>query len=99
MQLTSDFDPTAGREYYKAEAIASLDAVRRTQPFRIFLDFSAFPLWRVTPAAEPEGASRVEALDLRFGVPERPGFNAVAIVTASGNVISSAFGFGRVQPR
>jgi inner membrane protein len=99
VDLLSEFDPTAGREYYKSHAGAAIEAARRTQPFRIFLDFSAFPLWRVTPWAEPEGASRVEALDLRFGVPEEPGFNAVAIVTATGEVINSAFGFGRLRPK
>ena len=99
IQLTTDFDPTAGREYYKAHPTPALDAARRTRTFRIFLDFSAFPLWRITPSVEAEGASRVEALDLRFGDPDEPGFNAVAIVSASGSVLSSAFGFGRVQPR
>lgn len=99
INLGSDFDPTGGRTFIKAEPSAAIEAARKTPPFPTFLSFSAFPLWRVTPVSDPEGGVKVEAYDLRFGTPLQPGFNAVAIVDASNHVLSAAFGFGRIQPK
>jgi inner membrane protein len=97
--LPDDFDPTRVREFFKAGRSPATQAAANAPAFRVFLDFSAFPLWQTTPAAEPETATHVEVLDLRFGNPDQPGFNASAIVDASNRVLSSGFSFGRVQPR
>jgi len=50
-------------------------------------------LWRVVPAADPEGAERVELLDLRFGYPGEERFVATAIVDRAGRVLRSWFQF------
>ena len=97
--LPDDFDPTRGRDFFKAVQSPAMQAAARTHPFRVFLDFSAFPLWRTMPAVEPETATRVDVLDLRFGNPDQPGFNATAVVDASNHVLSAGFGFGRIQPK
>jgi inner membrane protein len=99
VNLTTEFDPTVGHRFIKAEPGPAIEAARKTSTFRTFLNFSAFPLWRVTPVSDPEGGSKVEVFDLRFGNPSQPGFHAEAIVDASNRVLHSAFGFGRIHPR
>ena len=51
------------------------------------------------PAGHIENATRVEALDLRFGDPQTPSFVATAIVNAQLQVVRAWFQFGRAAPR
>ena len=81
------FDPAGGMVLRKAEASPAIDAARQASSVAAFLRFAQFPLWRVTPAADPEGAQRVEVRDWRFP------FTAVALVDASNRVLSSSFQF------
>ena len=97
--LPDDFDPTRGRQFFKAGRSPATQAAANTPAFRVFLDFSPFPLWQTAPAVEPETGTRVDVFDLRFGNPNQPGFNVSAIVDASNRVLSSGFSFGRVEPR
>src|SRR5262249_11132205 len=60
MNLLHDFDPASGRAIYKPEASPAIDAARSTVPVEKFLDFAQYPLWQVTPVADPEGAERVD---------------------------------------
>ncbi len=96
LNLLGDFDPSVARTLYKPEMSprdrAAADAARRTAPFRVFVDFSAFPFWRFEKLDEPEGATRVEAVDLRFGSDSESMFAATAVVDARGQVIESYFG-------
>ena len=55
MNVRADFDPNAGRIFYKPEPSPALEAAARTATFRDFLRFAQYPFWRVQPAAEPEG--------------------------------------------
>jgi hypothetical protein len=102
VDLLREFDPGNGSIAYKPEPdlreAAAAEAARATYAFRVFLDFSQFPLWRFSPADSPDGALRVDVLDLRFGSPAAPGFIASAVVTADGRVHESAFRFG-LPPR
>ncbi len=97
VNLLGRFDPTSGRLLYKPEPrpeeAAAAAAARRTDAFRVFLEFSQYPYWRFTPADRPEGAIRVEVSDLRFGEPPASHFVAHAIVDASGRVLESAVGY------
>ncbi len=95
MNLTRTFDPSEGRIYYKAGPTPETKAAKQTYPFQAFLAFSEFPLWRVTQVAEPPGATEVEAIDLRFGVPGEGRFSAQCIVDATGRVSDASFQFGR----
>jgi inner membrane protein len=99
VDLLGAFDATRGPVYAKPESDPGTEAVKRTRPFQVFLNFSQFPLWRVTPIAEPENGERVEVVDMRFGTPTMPGFVATALVNGRGEVVSSAFGFGMPRPR
>jgi inner membrane protein len=87
MDLLRDFDPGTGTIFFKPETGPAIDAARQTQPVQVFLNFAQFPLWRVMPVADPEGAHRVEVRDWRFP------FGAGATVDASNRVVSSYFPF------
>lgn len=87
MDLLGDFDPGTGTIFFKPEPGPAMDAARQTEPVQVFLDFAQFPLWRVMPVADPEGARRVEVRDWRFS------FAAGATVDASNRVVSSYFHF------
>ncbi|MCS6953165.1 MAG: metal-dependent hydrolase [Bryobacterales bacterium] len=92
--LLEAFDPAAGRIYYKPEPGPEFERAAATDAFRVFLGFSQYPLWRLTPLAEPEGAKLVEAMDLRFGAPPNERFVASAVLDGSLRVVRAGFQFG-----
>jgi inner membrane protein len=88
MNLLAEFDPTApDRVIYKPEPSPAIEAARQAYPVQKFLEFAQFPLWRVVPVPEPEGARRVEVRDWRFS------FTASAIVDQANRVLSASFQF------
>jgi inner membrane protein len=87
LNVLHDFDPTAGTILYKPESSPAMEAARQASAVAVFLRFAQFPLWRVTPMSDPEGAQRVEVRDWRFP------FRASALVDASNRVLSSSFQF------
>lgn len=91
VNLAQEFDPAGGRINYTPPPSPAIDAARRTRPFDVFGQFSQLPFWRVTPLPD---ATRVELIDLRFGTPQFPGFEATAMVDSSGEVRESRFSFG-----
>jgi len=99
VDLLASFDPAAGIVFHKATGRPAMDAAGRTAPFQALLRFTQYPLWVVTPAAEPEGAVEVRLLDLRFGTPRQAGFVATALVDPAGRVLTSYFRFGIFRPR
>jgi inner membrane protein len=98
VDLWRTYDPAAARTFYKPPAQEWIERARETPAFRRFLGFSQFPLWRVTTMPEPEGARRVECLDLRFGVPGEGRFTAVAIFNPDGRLDRARFEFGAPRP-
>jgi len=99
VSLLEEFDPSRGARFDKAEPTPAVQAANRSPVFREFFRFSQFPLEQAVPLAEPEGATRVEALDMRFGTPLRPAFVATADVSNSLRVIRAWFTFGAARPR
>jgi inner membrane protein len=85
--------------FYKAERSPAIRAAMQTEPFQRFLEFVQYPIWVTEPAPELEHATRVSLVDLRFGTPAEPGFEAVATVTDRNQVADSIFMFGRPRPR
>jgi inner membrane protein len=94
-------DPASARPtlYHKPEADPVIDAARRSPVFQQFLQFSQWPLWRVTPFPARENARLVEIFDMRFGTPNEPGFMVRAVVDSRMQVIESSFEFGGFHPR
>jgi len=99
VDLGGEFDPTRASIFHKPDPDPVLDAVRAMPVIQEFLRFSQLPFWRISPVSEPEGARRVEVLDLRFGSPVSPGFQAGALVSSRGQVLGTDFQFGRLRPR
>lgn len=97
--LLREFDPEAGRTYYKPAAGSVRQPVLATETARVFLDFSQCPLWRITPAPQPDGAVLVRISDLRFGLPDDGAFTAEFLVDASGRVLRQQFAFGTMRAR
>jgi inner membrane protein len=100
--LLEEFDPSRGATFYKADPGPTTAAANRTAVFRDFFNFAQFPLEQTTPAREPEGATRVEAMDMRFGTPAEPVFAATAIVSNRFEVLQSWFkivSVAAVRPR
>ncbi len=97
VDLMQEFDPTAGRIFYKPQLTPEIEAAKATEPFRVFTDFSQWQLWRVTPMPSPEGSTRVQLFDLRFGNPVAPGFVADARVLQGNRVEDAEFRFGGIK--
>ena len=99
VSLLGEFDPTEAAIFQKPDPDPAMDAARQTETFREFLRFSQFPLWRTSPASEPEDARLVEVMDMRFGSPLDPAFIAGAVINARLQPIQTWFHFGPVRPR
>ena len=99
VDLIGRFDPSKGQMFFKPQSDPAIDVARRFVVFQTFLEFSQFPLWRVTPAAMPDSGRNVEVFDMRFGTPAEPGFYVSAVVDRSGMVSGAEFQFGRPRPR
>ncbi len=99
VNLAGEFDPSSAAVFPKPEPDPALEAARSSATIREFLRFSQFPLWRVTPAAEPENSRLVEVFDMRFGSPQAPGLMASALIDSANRVVRTSFQFGRIGPR
>ena len=99
IDLRGSFHPESGETFYKAERTTAIQAALQTLPFQRFLEFVQYPIWVAEPAPELEHATRVSLVDLRFGTPAAPGFEAVATVSDRDQVVDSTFTFGRARPR
>ncbi len=95
IDLAKEFDPSDGRIDYTTAPNPVIEAARRTRPFEVFGSFNQLPFWKVTPVVD---GTLVELIDLRFGTPENPGFEARAVVDASGEVHDAKFTFGNPLP-
>jgi inner membrane protein len=91
VDITGQFDPTAGRTDYPPPPNPAIEAVQRTRVFQVLGRFDQLPFWRITPVVD---GTRVELIDLRFGTPQSPGLAARAVVGASGAVGDVELGFG-----
>ncbi len=99
VNLVTEFDPTAGRTYYRAgEDWAWAITTAQAHPsFQSLERFSQLPFWKVTLLTEPEGAVRVTLLDLRFGSPPEPGFAASGVAQRGGGIDQVKVSLGSVS--
>lgn len=82
VNITRDFDPGRARILHKPDVDPAMEAARRTEAFRVFLDFAEFPLWSLAPDESFENGKRVSASDMRFW-----GWSADAIENSSLRVV------------
>jgi inner membrane protein len=99
VELGAEYDPSHAAVFHKPDPDPAIDAARRDATFTEFLRFSQYPLWRVSPAPEPENAKSVEVFDMRFGTPLAPGFMAGAIVNSRLQILQTFFRFGRLRQK
>ena len=97
LDLLRAFDPAQAAILQKPEAQPAIQAAGRSTTIRRFLEFSRFPLWRAWPVPEPEGASQVEVVDLRFGSPARPDFAAEAVIGPAQQILSEGVRLGMIR--
>jgi len=97
LNLAGDFNPERGAVFYKPAPDPAMDAARRTVVFQRFIEFNQFPLWRVTPAGQPENGKQVDLFDMRFGTPNQPGFMTAALVNEQGQIVSTSFQCKRLR--
>jgi inner membrane protein len=93
------FRPDSGETFYTADRTPAIEAAIQTEAFQRFLEFVQYPIWITEPAPDMEHGTRVRLVDLRFGTPSAPGFQAVATVTSQHQVAASSFTFGTPRPR
>jgi inner membrane protein len=86
VDLNTEFDPSEGRIDYSSPPDAT---ALKTRPFEVFSRFDQLPFWKTTP-------TEVQLLDLRFGTPEHPGFQAVAQRDPSGAITDPKFRMGPI---
>ncbi len=86
LHLLREFDPEDGRTFFKPGDSPAVLYARQAEPFRSFLAFAEWPVWRVSPAPEGAGARVVEFSDVRFGPPEGSRFSVSARIDAEGRV-------------
>ena len=99
LNLNDEFDPLAGRVFYKPENLAALDAARKTATMERFFHFSQYPVWRMIPLSDPQGAVKVQAADLRFGAPPNLRFVATVVLDGQLRVLSEEFQYGLLAGR
>ena len=99
VNLLGAFDPTSGEIFYKPSPDPAIEVAHRTAAFQTFLQFSQFPLWRVTTESRPGNSKLVQVFDMRFGTPAEPGFHVAALVDGLGQVHETPFQFGPVRSR
>ena len=83
------------RIFSKPEESAAYRSAKATEPFRYMSYFSRFPVWGFEPIELNAGVGkRVDLTDLRFGIPGRGGFHAIAVIDGAGRDEMSVFSFG-----
>jgi len=95
LHLGREFDPARAAIFHKPDPDPAIDVARRSETVSRFLEFSQFPLWRVSPAPQPEGAKLVEIFDMRFGTPSNPSFMVSALVSNRLQVLETHLSYGR----
>jgi hypothetical protein len=99
VDLRAEFRPEDGQTFYKPERTGAIVAAMDTPPFRNFLAFVQYPIWVSEPVADQPHATRVRLVDLRFGTPPEPGFEAIATVMDGNRVADSVFTLGGPRSR
>jgi hypothetical protein len=92
VDLRAEFRPESGEYFYKPEITPALLAAMATEPFQRFLEFVQYPIWVLEPG-------QVRLVDLRFGNPAGPGFEAIATLNDRNQVTHSVFTLGVPRQR
>lgn len=87
--------PEGGQTFFKPGPRAAFESAKATEPFRYFLYFSRFPIWSEQRITTDRGAeTRVDLVDLRFGVPGAGSLHCIALEDSRYRVLGSWFTYG-----
>ena len=89
--LAGTFDPGRARIVHKIQPDSAINAAKRTETFQVFLRFSEFPEWSVSPGEERENSKVASVTDMRF-----MGFAANALEDANGRVLRTWLEIGGI---
>lgn len=84
LDLTTEFDPSVGRTFFKSEPGEIVSLLSRSRDFGALVDFDQYKLWRVTQEGD---LARYRLTDLRFGDPQRDTFTCTARVRKTGTLV------------
>jgi inner membrane protein len=88
-------DPETARLFYKSPIGLALRSAEQTEAFHFFLYFSRFPVWSQQPVAlDQRPGTRVDLVDLRFGVPGTGSLHCIALEDSRYQVLRSWFTYG-----
>lgn len=94
VSLLAEFDPDAGKVLFKgAENHRASRAAAKTRPFQSLIQFAPYLFWQTGADVAPKEVLKVEANDLRFGLPGEGRFTARATLTRDLSVLKSEFSF------
>ena len=93
LNMTREFDPSAGQLLYQAAPSPEIEAARSQEAFRALQRFSKTLLWQNVKLAEENAGSEVRATDLRFSEPGEGAFTARALVGLDGKASEARFQF------
>ena len=99
LAIQKPFDPTAGVFVFQSQDNDVIRRASETVPFKEFLKFTQYPLWRTIPSPEQPNGVQAQLSDMRFGSPQHPGFTAIATLDAQQRVVRSEFFFLSRTPR
>lgn len=96
VNVFSALEPRSALVFYKARITSGLQLAARTEPFRYFLYFARFPVWTEDRNySESDAANtaltRIELMDLRFGLPGSSTFRCMAVEDNHGRLLQSKF--------
>ena len=94
MNINREFDAESAVVAFKPAPNAALSAAWESEDGRAFRNFARFSYWRGVPAGEGEGATAVEANDLRFGPPGGTGFAYRAVFDSQMRRLEQSFRYG-----
>jgi hypothetical protein len=90
-----ELNPDTGQRFFKPAMSPRLESAKRTEAFRFFLYFSRFPVWSEEPVPLEHGSgTRIDLVDLRFGVPGAGGLHCIALEDGRNRVLGSWFTYG-----
>lgn len=85
-------EPRSAFVFYKLLISRNLQIASQTEPFRYFLYFARFPVWSEDRTGNGDvPLTRIELMDLRFGLPGSGSFHCTAIEDSHGHLLKSEF--------
>lgn len=91
----ADLNPEVGQIFFKPSRRPALQSAEATEAFRYFLYFSRFPVWSEQPVTADRGSgTRIDLVDLRFGVPGAGSLHCIALQDSRYQVLGSWFTYG-----